>query len=158
MAGNPYESIEKGAPGTIGWRIHYKDELSSTQNLAAQLARDGTRQGTVVIAEKQTKGRGRMGRNWHSPAGLNLYMTIVLRPAIPIAEVPRLSLVAGVAVAEAVGQFAPGIIALKWPNDLWLRGRKTGGMIAEAITDRNNQLDCVLLGVGINVNLGISDI
>jgi BirA family biotin operon repressor/biotin-[acetyl-CoA-carboxylase] ligase len=158
MAGNPYESIEKGTPGTIGWRIHYVDELSSTQDHAAQLARDGARHGTVVIAEKQTKGRGRMGRNWHSPAGLNLYLTIVLRPAMPLAEVPRLSLMAGVAAAEAVGQFAPGMIALKWPNDLWLRGRKAGGMIAEAITDRNHQLGCVLLGIGINVNLRISDV
>lgn len=158
MAENPYQSIEKGAPGTIGWRIHYFKEVSSTQDHAAQLARQGTPQGTVVIAEEQTKGRGRMGRSWHSPAGLNLYMTIVLRPSIPIVEVPRLSLVAGIGLAEAVSQFAPGIVALKWPNDLWLRERKAAGIIAEAITDRNNQLDCVLLGIGVNVNLKPSEI
>src|SRR6516164_7295789 len=158
MAENPYQSIEKDAPGIIGWRIHYFEEVSSTQDHAAQLARDGTPQGTVVIAEEQTKGRGRMGRSWHSPAGLNLYLTIVLRPSIPIVEVPRLSLVAGIAVAEAVSQFAPGIVALKWPNDLWLRERKAAGMIAEAVTDRNHQLNCVLLGIGINVNLTASDI
>jgi BirA family biotin operon repressor/biotin-[acetyl-CoA-carboxylase] ligase len=158
MAANPYRSIEKGKPGTIGWRIHYFEELSSTQDHAAQLARDATPQGTVVIAEEQTKGRGRMGRKWHSPAGLNLYLTIVLRPSIPIVEVPRLGLMAGIGVAEAVREFAPGMVALKWPNDLWLRGRKAAGMIAEAITDRNNQLNCVLLGIGINVNLKASDI
>src|SRR6185437_14296875 len=117
----------------------------------------GAAQGTVVIAEAQTAGRGRLGRSWHSPPGLNLYQTIILRPQMPIAEVPRLSLVAGVAAAEALETVAPGLVALKWPNDVWLNGRKTGGIIAEAIANHAEQLDCVLLGIGINVNLGISD-
>ena len=72
---------------------------------------------------------------------------------MPIAEVPRLSLVAGVAVADALATVAPGMVALKWPNDVWLKGRKAGGIIAEAITDSAQNLVCVLLGIGLNLNL-----
>lgn len=158
MARNPYSEIECGQPGHIGWRVHYFDEVGSTQRVAAELADQGADQGIVVIAESQSAGRGRMGRQWHSPPGVNLYMTIVLRPRIPVAEVPRLSLVAGVGVAEALETVACGMVALKWPNDVWLKGRKTGGIIAEAVTDARQQLACVLLGVGLNVNLPAADI
>ncbi len=96
--------------------------------------------------------------SWHSPPGVNLYATIILRPKIPLVEVPQLSLVAGVAAAEALETVAPGIVTLKWPNDLWLNGRKTGGIIAEAITDSRQRLSCVLLGIGLNLNLALEDI
>jgi len=155
---NHYQSIERGAPGRIGWRIHYFDELGSTQTTARELAAAGAAQGTVVIAERQTAGRGRMGRVWHSPAGANLYATIILRPAMPIAEVPQLSLVAGVAAAETLALAAPGLVALKWPNDVWIRGRKAGGIIAEAMTDMHGALEAVLLGIGLNLNLAPGDI
>jgi len=158
MAANPYHQIENGEPGRVGSRIHYFDEVGSTQRVAAELAGEGAAQGTVVIAERQSAGRGRMGRSWHSPAGVNLYMTIILRPSMPLGQVPRLSLVAGVAAAEALETVAPGIVALKWPNDLWLSGRKACGIIAEAVTDATQGLRCVLLGIGINVNLALNDI
>jgi BirA family biotin operon repressor/biotin-[acetyl-CoA-carboxylase] ligase len=158
MAQNPYLASERGTPGRIGWRIHYFDEIDSTQEAARELAAGGADQGTVVIAERQSAGRGRMGRTWHSPPGVNLYTTIILRPPIPLADVPRLGLVAGVATAEALERQAPGVVALKWPNDVWLRGRKAGGMIAEAVTDARHKLDCVLLGIGININLEAADI
>ncbi len=109
---NPYLAIERGDPGRIGWRIHYFDEIDSTQEAAREMAAAGSDQGTVVIAESQTAGRGRMGRTWHSPAGMNLYATIILRPPIPLADVPRLSLVAGVAAAQALDRVAPNIVAL----------------------------------------------
>jgi BirA family transcriptional regulator, biotin operon repressor / biotin---[acetyl-CoA-carboxylase] ligase len=158
MPANPYHQIENGEPGRIGWRIHYFDEVASTQRVAAELSDEGAAQGTVVIAERQSAGRGRMGRSWHSPAGVNLYMTIVLRPSMPLGHVPRLSLVAGVAAAEALETVAPGIVALKWPNDVWLRGRKACGIIAEAVTDAAQGLRCVLLGIGLNVNLAVEDV
>jgi BirA family transcriptional regulator, biotin operon repressor / biotin---[acetyl-CoA-carboxylase] ligase len=158
MPSNPYQAIQNGEPGTIGWRIDYYDEVGSTQRVAAELAEQGVAQGAVVIAEQQTAGRGRMGRQWHSPSGVNLYATIILRPTMPIAEVPRLSLVAGVAAAEALEIAAPGIVALKWPNDVWLNGRKAGGIIAEAVTDASHGLQCVLLGIGLNLNLAARDI
>ena len=159
MPQNPYLAIERGAPGRIGWRIHYFDEIDSTQEAARELAAERRRRrAPLVIAEQQTAGRGRMGRTWHSPSGVNLYTTIILRPPIPLADVPRLSLVAGVAAAEALEREAPGIVALKWPNDVWLRGRKAGGIIAEAVTDARQNLDCVLLGIGLNINLAADDI
>lgn len=153
MASNPYQAIETGGPGRIGWRIHYFERLDSTQETAGEFAAGGSPQGTVVIAEQQSAGRGRMGRRWHSPPGVNLYMTIILRPKMPAAEVPRLSLMAGVATAETIEAEAPGLVALKWPNDVWLNGRKVGGIIAEAVADSRQQLSCVLLGIGLNVNL-----
>jgi BirA family transcriptional regulator, biotin operon repressor / biotin---[acetyl-CoA-carboxylase] ligase len=158
MPSNPYQEIETGSPGRIGWAIHYFEEVGSTQRVAAEMAEEGAQQGTVVIAELQNAGRGRLGRSWHSPPGINLYATIILRPHIPLIEVPCLSLVAGVAAAEALETVAPDIISLKWPNDLWLNGRKTGGIIAEAVTDSRQQLACVLLGIGLNLNLTLEDL
>ena len=158
MSSNPYQTIQRGEAGTIGWRIDYFDEAGSTQRVAAELAEQGVAQGAVVIAEQQSAGRGRMGRQWHSPSGVNLYATIILRPTCPLAEVPRLSLIAGVAAAEALETAAPGLVALKWPNDVWLNGRKAGGIISEAMTDASHGLQCVLIGIGLNLNLAARDI
>jgi BirA family transcriptional regulator, biotin operon repressor / biotin---[acetyl-CoA-carboxylase] ligase len=155
---NPYKAIASGTRGRIGYDIRYFDQVDSTQRVAAELVRNGTAEGTVVVAERQTAGRGRLGRNWHSPAGVNLYMTVVLRPRIPLPRVPQLSLVAGVAVAEALETVAPGLVALKWPNDVWLKGRKAGGILAEAITDSSRGLLGVLLGIGLNLNLASNQI
>jgi BirA family biotin operon repressor/biotin-[acetyl-CoA-carboxylase] ligase len=158
MPKHPYTAIENHQPGTIGCQIHYFEEVESTQTIARNLAAEGAPHGTVVIADTQSAGRGRMGRGWHSPPGVNLYTTIILRPKIAMAEVPRLSLVAGIAAAEALEDVAPGIVQLKWPNDVWLNGRKAGGIIAEAVTDRMQQLDSVLLGIGLNLNLAKEDV
>ena len=158
MPKHPYSEIESHQPGLIGYQIHYFEEVESTQNIARNLAAEGAPHGTAVIAETQSAGRGRMGRGWHSPPGVNLYTTIILRPRLAMAEVPRLSLVAGVAAAEALEEVAPGIVALKWPNDVWLNGRKAGGIIAEAVTDRAQRLDSVLLGIGLNLNLAKDDV
>jgi BirA family transcriptional regulator, biotin operon repressor / biotin---[acetyl-CoA-carboxylase] ligase len=155
---HPYSAIEHHQPGVVGCVIHYFEEVESTQNIARNLAAEGAPHGTVVIAETQSAGRGRMGRAWHSPAGVNLYTTIILRPRLAMAEVPRLSLVAGVVAAEALEEVARGIVALKWPNDVWLNGRKAGGIIAEAVTDRAQRLDAVLLGIGLNLNLAREDV
>src|SRR6516162_10539485 len=107
IVSNPYQVIASGTPGRIGWEIRYFYEVDSTQRVAAELAQNGAGQGTVVIAERQSAGRGRLGRVWHSPAGVNLYMTVILRPRMPLDEIPRLGLVAGVAVAEALETVAP---------------------------------------------------
>ena len=154
IAANPYLQASAGRPpDTIGWRVHYFEELESTQKTAAAMAAQGARHGEVVVAERQSAGRGRMGRRWHSPPGVNFYGTFILRPDMPVAQAALLSLTAGVAVAEAMESVAPGVVALKWPNDVWLSGRKAGGIIAEAITDSRQRLACVLLGIGLNLNL-----
>lgn len=157
MLSNPYAAIANHEPGRIGCSIHYFEEVGSTQEIARELAAKGAAQGTAVIAETQTAGRGRMGRGWHSPPGVNLYTTIILRPSSALCEVPRLSLVAGVAVAEAIETAAPVIVQLKWPNDIWIKGRKAGGIIAEAVTDSRQNLTSVLLGIGLNLNLAADD-
>jgi BirA family transcriptional regulator, biotin operon repressor / biotin---[acetyl-CoA-carboxylase] ligase len=158
MSSNPYQVIESGTPGRIGWRIEYFNEVGSTQRVAAEMASDGAPHGTVVIAERQTAGRGRLGRSWHSPAGMNLYLTAIVRPKMAVAQVPLLSLTTGVAVAETLEPELQGSVGLKWPNDIWLKGRKAGGIIAEAVTDPGSGLVCVLLGIGLNLNLMVDDI
>jgi len=150
MAANPYRAIGHGKPGKIGCRIHHYEEIGSTQDIAQQLALEGAPHGTVVIAESQTAGRGRLGRDWFSPPGVNLHTTIILKPAIAPGAVAVLGLVAGVALAEAVQAIAPGLPGLKWPNDLWLRGKKAGGILAQLLAGAPL---CVLLGIGVNVNL-----
>lgn len=150
MNENPYLAIEHGGPGTIGWRIHHYAEVGSTQEIAEQLALDGAAHGTVVIAESQSAGHGRLGREWFSPSGVNLHATVILRPKMAVQEIPVLGLVAGVAMAEAVESVAPGLPGLKWPNDLWLRGKKAGGIIAQLLSGAQ---PCVLLGMGLNLNL-----
>jgi BirA family biotin operon repressor/biotin-[acetyl-CoA-carboxylase] ligase len=150
MNENPYRAIEHGGPGTVGWRIHHYSEVGSTQEIAETLALDGAAHGSVVIAESQTAGHGRLGREWFSPPGVNLHISVILRPAIAAANVPVLGLVAGVALAEAAETEAPGLSGLKWPNDLWIRGKKAGGMIAQLLS---GPAPCVLLGIGINLNL-----
>jgi BirA family biotin operon repressor/biotin-[acetyl-CoA-carboxylase] ligase len=153
MSANPYLAIQSGAPGTMGWQIHYCQTATSTQDVAAELARAGAASGTVVIAEMQSAGRGRKGHRWHSPPGVNLYLTAILRPKIEPADLPRLSLAAGVAVAQAVEVFAPGLVKLKWPNDVWVRGKKAGGILAQTMKLGTGESNVVLLGIGLNVNL-----
>lgn len=158
MAANPYQALENREPGRVGCVIHYFAEASSTQDVARRLALDSAPEGTVVIAETQSAGRGRLGRQWHSPPGVNLYLTVILRPSLRLTQMPRLSLVAGVAAAEALETVAPGLVQLKWPNDVWLGGRKAGGIIAEAVSDSRGEVSCVLLGIGFNLNLGAGEI
>jgi BirA family biotin operon repressor/biotin-[acetyl-CoA-carboxylase] ligase len=154
MGANPYREIETAKPGTVGWRVHYVAIATSTQDVAAELARSGSAPGTVVIAETQSAGRGRKTHRWYSPPGVNLYLTVILRPRIDPAELPRLSLAAGVAVAQALESFAPGLVGLKWPNDIWLRGKKAGGILAQTMkVGARDETAVVLLGIGLNVNL-----
>jgi BirA family biotin operon repressor/biotin-[acetyl-CoA-carboxylase] ligase len=155
---NPFAGIERSGPGRIGCRIRYFPSLVSTQATALELAADGEPPGTVVIADHQTGGRGRMGRQWYSPPAVNLYLSVILEPRISTDSYPLISLVAGLAAAEALEHFAPGRVNLKWPNDLWLCGRKAGGILAEVIGGATGKLTGVILGMGINVNLEQDDI
>ena len=141
--------------GLIGNRIHFFDKIDSTNNHAVSLAGDGAGEGEVVIADCQTAGRGRLrDRIWHSPPGRNLYTSIILRPDIQPASAQGLTLVAGVAVAELLSGYCP--VALKWPNDILAGGRKISGILTEMrITGQN--LDFVVVGIGINVNMEPAD-
>lgn len=135
----------------LGRALLCLEETTSTSEVAFLMASENAApHGQLVLAEAQTKGRGRLGRSWISPAGVNLYGSLVLRPALEPRRAPELPLVAGVALAEALADFgAPARI--KWPNDVELRGRKVAGILSEmsAVPER---LLFVVLGLGINVN------
>ena len=136
-----------GRPGGV---VHALDEVESTQIALAALAEAGAPEGTVVTARHQRAGRGRRGHLWWDAPGQSLLCSILLRPAVPLARAPELSLVAGLAVAEALDA-AGAAAAIKWPNDLLVDGRKVSGILAEAVSGRDGALRHVLLGIGVNV-------
>jgi BirA family transcriptional regulator, biotin operon repressor / biotin---[acetyl-CoA-carboxylase] ligase len=133
------------------WR-HVR-ECASTNDEAAAWARAGAPHGAVVVADAQTRGRGRLGRRWHSPPGESLYFSVVLRPPIEPARVPPITLAAGVAVAEAVAAAAELAPSLKWPNDVLAGGgRKLAGILTEMASQRD-RVEHVVVGIGVNVNV-----
>jgi BirA family biotin operon repressor/biotin-[acetyl-CoA-carboxylase] ligase len=131
------------------WRA--LDECASTNDEAAAWARAGAPAGAVVTAETQTRGRGRLGRVWHSPPGASLYFSTVLRPALAPMKVVPLTLAAGVALAETVARFEV-TPSLKWPNDLLLDGKKAAGILTESAV-QGGRLEHVVVGIGVNLNV-----
>jgi BirA family biotin operon repressor/biotin-[acetyl-CoA-carboxylase] ligase len=125
--------------------IHWHDSLDSTMKAAAALADAACPSGTVVGADTQTAGQGRLGRQWHSPSGTGLYFTVVLRLKVPAEELPVVTLALGLAVKDAVELFAGVTADLRWPNDVMVNGRKLAGIL----TVLHN--GAVLAGIGINV-------
>jgi BirA family biotin operon repressor/biotin-[acetyl-CoA-carboxylase] ligase len=140
----------------IGCRLHCEETVDSTNRVAMGLAQEGAPEGTVVLADRQTAGRGRMQRSWQSPPGCNLYLSVILRPAIPPHDAAQITLLAGVAVAEAISAVCPGRVRIKWPNDLLIGGRKVCGILAESRTAAG-RIDLVIVGVGLNVNMERTD-
>jgi BirA family biotin operon repressor/biotin-[acetyl-CoA-carboxylase] ligase len=131
--------------------VHHFETLNSTNDLAKELAARGAPEGTLVVAEAQTGGRGRLGRQWNSPPGLGLYASLVLRPPLPPLELPRITLTTAVAVVRALRRVAGVSPGIKWPNDLLLHGKKLAGILTEMETES----DCirhVVVGLGLNVN------
>ncbi|NTU97556.1 MAG: biotin--[acetyl-CoA-carboxylase] ligase, partial [Chlorobiaceae bacterium] len=111
--------------GRLGKNFVYHQEALSTNQLARALAQEGAPEGTVVSADSQTGGRGRMGRSWISPPGVNLYFSFILRPALPPFRVPQLTLLVAAAIHRALLPHIPGLRPMvKWPNDIFLNGRK----------------------------------
>lgn len=140
----------------IGGCLHFHPLLDSTNTEAYRLAQKGANEGEVVIAEAQSKGRGRLERSWQSPPGLNLYLSIILRPAIAIFQAPQITLMTGVAVAELLSAYCPGKIVVKWPNDILINGRKICGILTEMKSSPLG-VDFIVLGIGINVNMTPKD-
>jgi BirA family biotin operon repressor/biotin-[acetyl-CoA-carboxylase] ligase len=129
-------------------RVYQFERVDSTMDLLHQLAADGAEAGTAVLAGEQLGGRGSRGRSWHSPPG-GLWLSVLFRPAAP-GGVEVMSLLAGLAVAEALDDLVPRPVQLKWPNDLMLGERKVGGILCEARW-QGHTLGWVTVGVGINV-------
>ncbi len=141
----------------MGGEVHYLETADSTNRQARGEALRGGKEGLVVIADSQSQGRGRMGRPWSSPAGSNLYLSVVLRPSFPAYRAPQITLVAGISCAQALIRVTGLDIRIKWPNDIFLHGRKAAGILAEMEGERSD-LRFIILGMGINVNWARGDI
>jgi BirA family biotin operon repressor/biotin-[acetyl-CoA-carboxylase] ligase len=139
----------------VGQVLHWFEELPSTNDRAKELADEGAEHGEVVIADAQTAGRGRRGRVWASPARRNLYFSVVLRPDLPPMRAPELTLVASVAICDALRQ--AGVDAgIKWPNDVLASGKKLAGILTELAAEPD-RVHWVVVGVGVNVNARLED-
>lgn len=133
----------------IGRKVWYLESTGSTMADAAREAQAGAPEGAIVVAEEQTAGRGRMGRSWVSPAGVNIYVTIILRPSLE--QLRQLSVIAPLAVCQAIEETTSLFPRIKWPNDVLIDGRKVAGMLVQSEIADGNVL-YALPGIGINVN------
>jgi BirA family biotin operon repressor/biotin-[acetyl-CoA-carboxylase] ligase len=133
------------------------DSVGSTNEEAKTLAQSGAEAGTVVWAREQLAGRGRHGRTWSSPRG-NLYLSILQRPDCGPAEAPQMGFVTGVALADAITRLSDVPVALKWPNDLTIEGKKASGILLESAADANGRLAWLVIGTGVNVELFPDDL
>lgn len=140
-------------PGNFPWQVNWYDTVDSTNTKAKALARDGAPHGTVLIAGAQTAGRGRMGRSFASPAGLGLYLSVILRPGCKAEELMHLTCAAGVAACDAVLSVSGCRPGIKWINDLVAEKKKLGGILTELSVDAGTGLvSYAVIGIGINCN------
>jgi BirA family biotin operon repressor/biotin-[acetyl-CoA-carboxylase] ligase len=138
----------------IGKEILQFAEVASTNTIAMELAQKGAADGTVIIAETQTGGKGRLGRSWTSPHG-NLYVSVILRPSVPISKAPLITLMGAVAVASGVRRHCGVPAGIKWPNDILLSGKKVSGLLTE-MSAEPDRIRHIVLGIGVNVNMDSS--
>jgi len=147
------DDIKSKIKGSIGREIFFYEKVGSTNTVASNLA-EAVAEGTVIIADTQEKGRGRLGRVWVSPPGENIYMSIILQPQIETKDATLITIMAAVASANALRKTTGLNISIKWPNDLICHERKIGGILTELKTDQKGILFSVI-GIGINVNTDI---
>lgn len=148
---------ERTAEGMFGRSFRYHDEIESTNVEAKRLAAAGAPEGTVVVAESQSAGRGRLGRRWTSPAGKGLLFSALLRPPLGMADAHLLTIVAAAAACDAIESVVPVNVRIKWPNDLFIDDRKVGGILLEAAGEQD-AIDWVVIGMGLNVNTEYSEL
>ncbi len=147
------DEVAFGLATRILGRTHYLyyPAIDSTNNQARNLAAAGYPEGTVVVAEMQTDGRGRRGRSWYSPVGQGIYLSVIFRPVMPLQEISRLSLVAAVAVTAALEEELNLPARIKWPNDILINNLKIAGILSEAVTDLDG-VEYIVIGIGLNIN------
>jgi BirA family biotin operon repressor/biotin-[acetyl-CoA-carboxylase] ligase len=136
----------------IGKRIVSLKQTGSTNSEAFRLAEEGAAEGTVVMADAQTGGKGRLGRVWASPSGTNLYCSVILRPIIRPYEAPQLTFLSAVAVARAIERTTAVKPEIKWPNDVLIGGKKVAGLLNEMSAETDG-INFVILGIGVNLNM-----
>jgi len=144
------ERLRRGLSGIVDVQIHEYDEVGSTNDVAGDMARIGAGEWSVVVAETQHAGKGRLGRAWDSQRG-GLWLSVVLRPDMPPRSVPLLSLLAGLSVANTINEHTGLDARVKWPNDVKLNGKKVCGILSTMSADAQKVHHCVI-GIGINVN------
>lgn len=145
-----------GKVRVIGRDISVFAETSSTNDVIDRLARDDVAEGVVVFAESQNQGRGRLGRSWFSPAGKGLWFSVLLRPKLRPQQIPQITVLASVAVARTIEHVARLSPKIKWPNDVYVNGRKVAGILTE-LSAEQDVVRYVVLGIGIDVNVAASE-
>lgn len=140
----------------IGSVINFHDEVTSTNDVAREMAKGDAREGTVVMARSQTGGMGRLGRPFSSPVG-GLYLSVILRPNMALGEISPLPLVVGLSVSKAIQCNTFKEASLKWPNDVQIEGKKVAGILVTS-SAKGEKADHVIVGIGINLNTKIKDL
>ncbi|REJ09704.1 biotin--[acetyl-CoA-carboxylase] ligase [Halobacillus trueperi] len=135
----------------IGHELHHYDQVESTQEIVHQLAKQGKPHGTVVIADEQVKGKGRMSRNWDSPKGKGIWMSVLLRPNLPPVQAPQITLLAATVLARMIAERSALVPQIKWPNDLLINHKKVSGILTEMQAEQDT-IQYIVLGMGMNVN------
>lgn len=153
---HPFELREGLKTRFVGQTIHYRPEIDSTNLWAKRLAAAGAPDGTAVIAEKQTTGRGRLGRNWDSAAGLGLWISLILRPQINTSDLAVITILTAVSIARAIAAQTGIQVEVKWPNDLLYQGKKLTGILAE-LNGEMDRVNYLVVGTGVNVNHQAAD-
>jgi BirA family transcriptional regulator, biotin operon repressor / biotin---[acetyl-CoA-carboxylase] ligase len=145
-----------GRTKVIGRDIRVFQQTTSTNDIIEKLARDGVREGAVVFAESQTKGRGRLGRLWLSPSGKGLWFSVLLRPQLPPQQTTQLTVATATALRRAIATQTGVKAEIKWPNDVLVQGRKVAGILTE-LNAEVDRVKYVILGMGVDVNQAASD-
>lgn len=141
----------------LGQTLHFYQQLDSTNLTAMGLADEGAAEGTAVLAEEQLRGRGRGKRSWHSPPGVGVYCSIILRPRLSPAKAQIITLMTAVAIVKAIAQETSLSARIKWPNDILLNDKKIAGILLEAKVD-SKKVEHAVIGFGINVNQTSADL
>jgi len=147
----PYELTHGLETKIIGRKIYYFERVSSTMDVAMQLGNQNVPEGTLVVAESQTKGRGRLGRSWTSPKYKGIYLSLILKPDILPACAPVLTLMAAVSICEGISRISGIEPQIKWPNDILIHNKKVGGILTELEAELD-AISFVIIGIGLNVN------
>ncbi|MGQ9627581.1 MAG: biotin--[acetyl-CoA-carboxylase] ligase [Anaerolineae bacterium] len=151
-------SIKRGLrTAAFGRNVISYRTVGSTNEEARRLAARGSPEGTLVIAEEQTAGRGRMGRKWLAPSGSSLLMSLVFRPSLAPNQAQRLTMICSLAICEAITKLTGIEAEIKWPNDILIRGKKVGGILTELGIQRE-KVEYAIVGIGLNVNLRPDDL
>lgn len=146
-----YEVSRQLETKILGKKIYYFDSLSSTMDIATQLGIKRAPEGSLVLAESQTKGRGRLGRTWFSPKYKGIYLSLILRPKMLLSQATIFTLLSAVSICEAVKESVGEVANIKWPNDILFNNKKLGGILTE-LSAETDKINFVVIGIGLNVN------